>query len=245
MSRRDGAATLSAGVWSALRKEILDGELTPGLRLKPAELGQRFGVSLGVVREALTRLVEQGLVLSDPNRGFQVVTVSTSRIQDLTTFRVTVEQLALRWAIERGDVVWESEVLAAHHRLLATPRRDETHPTSTTEEWAAAHREFHHVLIQAAAFNEVVDLCSRLFDSAELYRRWSAPVSGNQRDVDGEHTALMTAALERDTQRAQTLLSEHYWRTAELVLTHGLLDHDDPSANGSAPRAASSDPAGR
>lgn len=225
MSRRDGAATLSVGVWSALRKEILDGELTPGVRLKPAELGRRFGVSLGVVREALTRLVEQGLVISDPNRGFQVVTVSTSRIQDLTTFRVTVEQLALRWAIERGDVAWESEVLAAHHRLLATPRRDQTHPTSTTEEWAAAHREFHRVLIQAAGFSEVVDLCSRLFDSGELYRRWSAPVSGNQRDVDGEHTALMTAVLARDTQRAQTLLSEHYWRTAELVLTHGLLDH--------------------
>jgi DNA-binding GntR family transcriptional regulator len=225
VARRDGAATLSAGVLSRLRKEILDGDLTPGLRLKPAELGQRFDVSVSVVREALTRLVEQGLATSDPNRGFQVVTVSTSQIQDLTELRITVEQLALKWAIERGDVAWESEVIAAHHRLLATPRRDNLHPTSTTEEWAIAHREFHHILIRAAGFGEVVDLCSRLFDSAELYRRWSAPASGNQRDVDGEHTDLMRAVLARDTERAHVMLRDHYRLTAELVLTHGLLDY--------------------
>lgn len=237
MARRDGAVTLSAGVRNILRAQILDGDLRPGARLKPAELAAQLGVSVGVVREALTRLVEQGLATSDPNRGFQVVKVSTEQIHDLTELRITVEQLALRWAIERGDIEWEADIAAAHHRLLATPRRDQSHPVSTTEEWAVAHREFHHVLIKGAGFPEIIDQCSRLFDGAELYRRWSAPASGNQRDVDGEHTDLMTAVLARDVDRALGLLRNHYRRTADLVLTFGLVNDDDRAAPDSAPRS--------
>jgi DNA-binding GntR family transcriptional regulator len=230
MARRGGAVTLSAGVWSKLRTQILDGDLRPGARLKPADIAAQLGVSVGVVREALTRLVEQGLATSDPNRGFQVVTVSTTQLENLTELRITVEQLAIRWAIERGDLSWESDIVAAHHRLLSTPRRDQAHPASTTEEWAIAHREFHHALVTGAGFSEIVDQCARLFDSAELYRRWSAPASGNQRDVDGEHTELMNAVLKRDTAQACSLLRNHYQRTADLVLKFGLVGDEGNDA---------------
>ena len=63
-------------VYSSIRREILNGRLRPGEKLGPAVLSQQYGVSLSVVREALTRLAEQGLVVSQPQQGFQVTPIS-------------------------------------------------------------------------------------------------------------------------------------------------------------------------
>lgn len=223
MARRDGAATLVVDVWSKLRSEVLDGRLLPGERLRPAEIAPRFNVSIGVVREALNRLVEQCLAVSDPNRGYQVVSVSAGQLLNLTELRITVEQLALRWSMDRGDLAWESEIVSTHHRLLATRRREPLHPGTTTDDWAHSHRDFHRALVGAAGFDEIIDQCSRLFDSTELYRRYSAPGSDGVRDVDGEHTALMSAVLARDEARALGTLRDHYQLTADIVLATGLL----------------------
>lgn len=239
MAKRGNAETLAVDVWTKVRREVLDGELAPGEKLKLADLARRFEVSNGVVREAMTRLVEQGLVVSLPNRGFEVVTVSTRQLQDLTEFRITVEQLALRWAMERGGLDWESDVVAAHHRLLATPRRVEGNPEVTAEGWSKAHREFHQALVQACGFSDLLDQCSRLFDSAELYRRWSAPASRGKRDVDAEHEELMRAVLARDTSRALASLRNHYQRTADIVTATGLLIERD-TTDGAHPAHTSS-----
>ena len=81
------------------------------------ELTERFGVSQSVVREALTRLTEQGLLVATPQRGFRVRDLSIEDIAELTETRVQIESLALRLAIERGDLQWETGILAAHYRL--------------------------------------------------------------------------------------------------------------------------------
>src|SRR5665213_455474 len=106
MARRGEAATLAADVWQQLRQEVLDGTLAPGQRLMPNDIAVRLGVSKGVVREALTRLIEQRLVDSQHNQGFQVITLSPKRLRDLTAFRITSEELALTLAFERGDLQW-------------------------------------------------------------------------------------------------------------------------------------------
>ena len=59
-----------------------------------------------VVREALTRLAEQGLAVATPQRGFRVRELSVDDIAGLTESRVQIESTALRLAIERGDVQW-------------------------------------------------------------------------------------------------------------------------------------------
>jgi len=60
-------ATRTGEVYEALRADILNTQIEPGRRLKIADLSNRFGVSLSVVREALTRLGEQGLVVANPH----------------------------------------------------------------------------------------------------------------------------------------------------------------------------------
>jgi len=93
------------------------------------------------LREALTRLTEQHLLIATPQRGFRVRDLSIEDIADLTETRIQIESLALRLAVERGDLQWETGILAAHHRLERTPvTRDDG---TVSEDWSCLHRDFH------------------------------------------------------------------------------------------------------
>src|ERR1700746_891555 len=138
-------ATRTEQVYDLLRSELLNGVLQPSQKLKMVELTERFSVSQSVIREALTRLTEQGLLVATPQRGFRGRDLSIEAIGDLTETRIQVESLALRLAVQRGDLQWETEILAAHHRLERTPviRDDGT----VSEDWSGHHRDFHQSLL--------------------------------------------------------------------------------------------------
>jgi DNA-binding GntR family transcriptional regulator len=214
MARRGPAKTLTEDVYLQLRADVLAGRLSPGEPLKAAELGTRFAVSIAVVREALTRLAEQGLARSEPNRGFEVTPLSHDDLRALVEARAINDGAALRASLERGDLEWESVVIAAHHRLAHTVEFELDDPARITEEWASAHTVFHASLLQACGNGTLLDICARLWSATELYRRWSLPHDA-RRDLPGEHAALMTAALARDVPTATELLLAHMRRTTD------------------------------
>jgi DNA-binding GntR family transcriptional regulator len=217
MAKRTGAESLAVDVYEQLRADIFNRDFAPGERLLPVELGQRFGVSIGVMREALGLLSAQSLVRIERNRGFHVTPLSTGALGDLTFARKVNEGAALRLSVRHGDVTWESEVLAAHHRMASQPiylggagRRN--------NDWAVAHVAFHHTLIAACGNDLLLDICDRLSDSAELYRAWSGGVKEGERDIAGEHRGLMEAALDHDADLAVELFEAHVEKTAQLLL---------------------------
>lgn len=105
-------------------------------------------MSLAVVREALVRVVGEGLADRLPNRGFAVPSFSDRRWQEIAEARRTVEPVVLRMSIERGDVDWEARVRAAHHRLVRTPAYAPQESEYYTSAWAEAHRAFHRTLLE-------------------------------------------------------------------------------------------------
>src|SRR5260370_512580 len=118
-----------------LTTPVADDEQGHGLRW--LDVARRYDARLWLVREALTRLAGQGLLVATPQRGFSVRELSVADLADLTRTRVQVESLALRQAVEHGDVAWEAADGAAHHPLGRTPDADATGPF--TEAWSAAH----------------------------------------------------------------------------------------------------------
>lgn len=217
MAKRGDAETLVHDVYQQMRAEILSGVLAPGARLKPAELCLRFGVSTGVIREALTMLAEQHLVRGERNKGFQVVTLSMDELRQLTIARKVNECGALRESIERGDVNWESEVMAAHHLLVKTPVYPYDDLEHTNDEFADAHERFHFTLLQACDNPYLLDICHRLYDASEMYRRWSVGRSSGRRNVQAEHRGIMDAALARDVDTAVERYEQHIERTASAL----------------------------
>jgi DNA-binding GntR family transcriptional regulator len=161
------AKSLTTQAFERLRTDILLGELRPSERLRIQLLSERYAVGSTAIREALSRLVTDGLVDFEAQRGFCVASVSRSDLLDLTETRVDIETIALRKAIERGDLEWEGTVLGAFHRLSRTP------PPSSIElhaAWAQAHRHFHESLIAGCRSPSLTRLCRELYDKSERYR---------------------------------------------------------------------------
>ncbi|HWF70909.1 MAG TPA: GntR family transcriptional regulator [Mycobacterium sp.] len=209
-------ATRTGEVYEVLRADILNTRIEPGSKLKIAQLSNRFGVSLSVVREALTRLGEQRLVVANPQRGFSVVGLSVSDLDDLTNVRTQIESMALRDSIAHGGVAWEAEVVAALHRLERTEIYAD--PAHVNPEWLDLHRAYHHSLVAGGASTRLRAIANTLRDNAELYRMWSRTWAHDvDRDLQAEHRAIMAAALSGDEEAAVAALSQHIARTTAAL----------------------------
>lgn len=220
-----GSTTRSAFVHAQLREDVLRGVLPPGSRLRFVELAERFSVSQSVVREALTRLAEQGLAVAMPQQGFRVRPLSLTDLDELTDARVEIETLVLRRSIERGDIAWESSVVAAHHELAKTPTARPSGDLSGA--WFTAHEQFHRSVLHGCGNDRLYDVAVALRDAASLYRWWSQPVGGDyHRDFELEHRQILDAIVARDTDAASELLSQHIQRTSDALRDAAMADSD-------------------
>ncbi len=217
MARRNGSLTLTENVFLQLRTDILSGKLSPEAPLMPGELKMRFNVSIAVIREALTRLAAMGLVKQNPNYGFSVVTLSKSHLQNIIEVRKINETEALRQAIIKGDILWESKIIALHHQLEQTPEYSSDDKYQVNYEWSEIHCKFHHALIEACDNQILLDICANLWNISELYRTWSVPRDHN-RPITAEHKELMEAVLLRDSKRAIDLFVEHIQLTVDILI---------------------------
>lgn len=207
-------SSLVEDVQAELRKEILLGARAPGERLLVQPLSKRLQVSLSVVREALTRLAEQGLVRSMPQFGYTVTPLSTDELTDLTQVRIDIESLMIRRAIAEGDLTWETSVVAAHHRLAGTVTQIDGVMNPV---WRVVHSEFHAAVASGCASELLRSFRSELYDKAELYRVWAVRASA-RRDPAQEHLEICEAVLARDADRAADLIAAHIQLTTDLLL---------------------------
>lgn len=218
MARRSTpTVTRANAVLERLRRDILNGDLMPGSRLGFAELGERYSVSTGVLREVLPRLVEHGLATSEPQLGFRVVTVSPENLTELTEARVALESLVTEMALKNGDIAWETALVAAHYQLSRTPQLGAD--GTITQAWMDAHEAFHSSLWSGAGNRYLCSTAARLRTLSEVYRCWTRAVTiETDRDVAGEHAAICEAALARDVPLSRTLIEKHLRLTTDLLL---------------------------
>ena len=206
------------GVYQHLRADVLACRLRPGAKLQMNLLAEDLGVSVSGVREALSKLSAEGLVVAEPQRGFRVAPVSLEDLTDLTMTRIDIENLCLARSIERGGVDWETAVVASMHRLSRTAYWAPGDDRRLSDEWATAHDAFHEALVSAAGSVWRSRIRSNLYQQSERYRRLSVPVFPQVRDVQAEHQSIGAAVLERETARACELMKEHLVLTMDIII---------------------------
>lgn len=108
---------LAISAYHALKQDIIRGRYAPEEKLLMSRLKEYYGVSTGPLREALSQLVADRLVVAISQRGYRVAAMSLAELNDIYDARAQLEGLILRLAIERGDDDWEATVLATAHRL--------------------------------------------------------------------------------------------------------------------------------
>jgi DNA-binding GntR family transcriptional regulator len=206
-------------VQERVRSDILAGRLRPGDRLKFPTLCEQFQVSAGVVREALSRPADQGLVRMQPHQGFQVTPLSYDDLRELTSARIEIETMVFRLSVEHGDLEWETGTVAAHHMLARTPAQDPADESRPNEAWDEVHAAFHKALLAGCPNRRLLDIAMRLREEAELYRHWSLSLRNDtHRDAAGEHRELMEAAIARNADLAVERLAAHIAGPAERLL---------------------------
>lgn len=220
---RRGASELSLTqlVYERLRADILACRLAPGTKLKINDLCAQLPASLGAVREALSRLTSEGLVIAEPQRGFGVAPISQAELEDLTQVRSEIEGLCLRRAALAGDIAWESHLVAAFHQLSRLPERDPDDPARQSDAWCEAHGAFHAALVAACDSPWLLRLRAILYAQSERYRRLSVLLSQSPRNLVREHREIMEAMLERDGERAAALMVAHLQATTRILVGSG------------------------
>ena len=226
ISIMESPTSLTHGAYAELRSELLACNFVPGEKLKIDDLCRRFAVGSSAVREALSRLASEGFVVSEPQRGFRVAPLSVDALRDLTDVRCSIEALCLRGAIEKGGLEWQSQVVAALHRLTHTPVWADKAARRYSNEYARAHETFHEVLAAGCGSPWLLHLRTMLFNHSERYRWFSGPFSRVERDLDREHREIAEAALARDSKRAVTLMNEHLQKTASVILDSSLSERE-------------------
>ncbi|WP_366919354.1 GntR family transcriptional regulator [Variovorax ginsengisoli] len=222
MSIPSSHSSITHSIYQVLRADLLKGRYAPDDKLKIADLGDALCVSSGVIREALSRLSAEGLVVAEPQRGFRVAPVSASEFVDLASARIELEGICLRKAIELGNVEWESRIMFALHRLK---RLSTIGPAESEDVLAAtdAHSDFHRALIDACGSDWLLRARDLLFTHSERYRWLSLLHANRERDLNSEHEELANAVVERRTELACELLGAHLNRTVDYLLSTDFL----------------------
>ena len=97
-------STLSSMVTERLRELVIAGSYEPGTQLSEVDLAERFGVSRGPIREGLQRLVQEGLLRSEPHRGVFIPVISPDDVHDIYLAREAIEGAAVKAICAREDL---------------------------------------------------------------------------------------------------------------------------------------------
>ena len=173
-------------------------------------LRRGYGVGIGTLREILSRLSAEGLVVAEGQRGFEVPPLSGRELEELAALRLLLERHALAESFAAGDVEWEGRVVAAHHKLevvegrMIAGRRDEA------PAWKRYDSEFHQALISACGSRTLMQAHASGFDRYLRYLMVAACFRGAA--AADEHRRLRDCALERDAEGAARVLEGHIRR---------------------------------
>ncbi|APO77063.1 GntR family transcriptional regulator protein (plasmid) [Rhizobium etli 8C-3] len=218
----------TARTYEDLRDAIIDAKYPPGEKLRIEQLCKVLDASSGAVREALSRLTAEGLVLAEPQRGFAIAPISRRDLEDLTDVRVEIECRCLAESIANGDIAWEGRVLSLQHQLRSLQQGPYAPGSPETQLWHRLHEAFHRELTSACTNTWWQRLREQLYLQSERYRRLSGPYEGTRRNISAEHDAIANAAIARDSETASRLMAEHLRMTTEILLKSAIPSTDSP-----------------
>jgi DNA-binding GntR family transcriptional regulator len=203
--RTTPANTLSTEAYDQLRADVVSGRLPPGTKLTTKGVKERYGIGGSPMREALTRLAADGLLETEGQKGFTVVSASIGELADIGRVRMQLELQALSQAVKRGSVEWEVSVVSQFHRLQHALEA----PLTDGDEWEQTHRAFHFALLSGCASPWLMHFCDRIYDQTERYRRLYTSYERIPAKLMHSHKALLNAVLARDLEKTLALTRDH------------------------------------
>ncbi|MFC1412636.1 GntR family transcriptional regulator [Streptacidiphilus sp. N1-12] len=195
---------LSDQVYTRVRGLIIDGALEPGARLVESELARQFGVSQAPVREAVRRLVHEGLADHVPRRGSFVAVVSQEDAHHARAVRVAIEELAARTvAAQPSAEAFEALALQVDAMRQAALQSD-------VGRFRDADITFHRTVCEVSGNPFLPKLWAVMEPNLRALRVVSDPLfTGDWTAVAGDHADLLAALRSADPNRAGSEFAAH------------------------------------
>jgi DNA-binding GntR family transcriptional regulator len=235
----DSANSQGEACYRAIRDDILRGRLHPQARLRMERLRAAYGASVSTLRETLSRLAGEGLVVTEGHRGFAVAPVTRREFRDLADLRLIIETHALERSFAQGDIEWEGRVVGEHHKLARLEEAMLAGERDRADLWKTYDKSFHQSLISACGSVALLEAHASIYDRYLRYQVVAMIFRGAV--AAREHRALRDAALARDTEGAKAALHRHVQGCVEETVQSSLLEEGGSSAEadgrGAAPEA--------
>jgi DNA-binding GntR family transcriptional regulator len=197
---RESSASIIA---DQLRSGIMNGLFAPGQQMGEVQLAQQLGVSRGLLREAMQRLVQEGLLRSERYRGLFVIDLNSDDVWDIYLAREGVERAAVR-ALLRKATTAEMEPLAEIVRHMEAVGQGKGKPSL-----AELDLRFHAELVEASGSPRLRRVMQSLLVETKMCQTKVEGLYRHSAELVAEHRDICEALLARDEARALELVSAH------------------------------------
>jgi DNA-binding GntR family transcriptional regulator len=195
-------------VRQALRAEILSGELAPGTVVDSVNVAERFGVSRTPVREALRSLYEEGYLVGQERKRFEVVRPSVEELEAVFAERMFLTVICTRMTVPKLT----SDELDRMRRLLKL--MTELREAGEHQLWREVDNAYHSIHVKHASPTLRSDL-SRLFERSSMFRAiWLQSRNNTLTFATDDHPVIMDACEQGDADRASLVAARHLMRVA-------------------------------
>jgi DNA-binding GntR family transcriptional regulator len=198
----DDALPLSERAYRSLLDSIQQGTVKPGERMREVELANSLGISRTPIREALGRLINEGLLVNDPVKGLIIAELDHSEVNELYAMREVLEGTAARFAAQHASDV-EISI------LFELVERDRGLAIDQPQSLAANNRLFHDTLYRAAHNRYLVKTLNTLRETMALLGQTTLAKQGRSDKAIEEHLAIVNAIKCRDANAAEIAAREH------------------------------------
>lgn len=202
-----GAESLSELAYRAIRDAIVEGRLAQGEKLVEAQLAAELGVSRAPIREALGRLVHDGLLVERPRHGVAVRTLTAEDFVDLYNLRLAIERAAVRLVVRSG------QNLAGLEAAIEDMRR--TAGDGDVAGTAAAELRFHELLCRKSGNAYLADAFTRLRAQIQMALTLDDSAYEDLGEVAREHEPVVEALRSGDERQAVRRIEEHILLTVD------------------------------
>lgn len=225
---------LGTDVYRILWERILSRSLNPGEKLSDLRLSEQLGVSRTPVREALHRLVQDGVVRAEPNRGFFVASFSPADIAEIFDIRAALEIWALHSAPDRLDRTELNTQIDAHGRvsvLIANAVSAEDRFNAATN-FLEVDMGFHRWLVHESGNRRLITAIEGLWAQIAVFQKAGAYVPGWMEIALDQHRMILYLLSQGQTSDAEGALESHILHMKERVLADLAPTFDQPDGDG-------------
>lgn len=206
---------LSDRAYVRLRAGLVSCSLAPGSHLNISRLRKQLEVSQAAVREALSRLCAEGLVLAEHNAGFRATPVLASGYRGLAMACNTIEVPCLCSAIENGDAQWERQLFDAYE-AAGSALKHVVDGSEEIESYATHRKAFHDALFAACDNKWLLSAWSLLYTQHMRYRQTFAALARFESHLFGDYTHFLDVVRDRRTKEAARLWTENHLKVVQF-----------------------------